>query len=165
MNENNIVELKVSAKDALGELLKEGARRLLALAIEAEVSGLPAQHAGQAVDGKRAVVRNGYLPERTLQTGLGDVPVKVPKVRDRSGQGVKFASQLVPPYLKWTKNIEEFIPWLYLKGISTGEMQPALEALLSEGTTGLSTATVSCLKKSWEGDYRQWQQRDLSRRR
>ena len=111
------------------------------------------------------MVRNGYLPERTLQTGLGDVPVKVPKVRDRSGQGVKFNSKLVPPYLKRTKNVEEFIPWLYLKGISTGEMQPALEALLGEGATGLSAATVSRLKKCWEADYRQWQQRGLSRRR
>ena len=71
----------------------------------------------------------------------------------------------MPPYLKRTKNVEEFIPWLYLKGISTGEMQPALEALLGEGATGLSAATVSRLKKSWEADYRQWSQRDLSRRR
>ncbi len=101
----------------------------------------------------------------TIQTGLGDVPVKVPTVRDRSGRGVKFNSQLVPPYLKGTKNIEAFIPWLYLKGISTGEMQPALEALLGEGATGLSAATVSRLKKRWEADYRQWQQRDPSRRR
>ncbi len=116
MNENNVVERKAPAKDALSDLL--------------------AQYAGQTVDGKRAVVRNGYLPERTIQTGLGDVPVKVPKVRDRSGQGVKFTSQLVPPYLKWTKNVEAFIPWLYLKGISTGEMQPALEALLGEGGRG-----------------------------
>ena len=165
MNESNVVELKAPAGDALGELLKEGARQLLAQAIEAEVAELLAQYAGQTVDGKRAVVRNGYLPERTLQTGLGDVPIKVPKVRDRSGQGVKFNSKLVPPYLKRTKNVEEFIPWLYLKGISTGEMQPALEALLGEGATGLSAATVSRLKKSWEADYRQWQQRDLSRRR
>ena len=96
---------------------------------------------------------------------LGEVPVKVPKVRDRSGGGIKFNSKLVPPYLKRTKNVEEFIPWLYLKGISTGEMQPALEALLGEGATGLSAATVSRLKKSWEADYRQWSQRDLRRRR
>ena len=93
MNESNVVELKAPAGDALSELLKEGARQLLAQAIEAEVAELLAQYAGQTVDGKRAVVRNGYLPERTLQTGLGDVPVKVPKVRDRSGQGVKFNSK------------------------------------------------------------------------
>ena len=123
------------------------------------------QYAGQTVNGKRAVVRNGHLPERSIQTGLGEVPVKVPKVRDRSGGGIKFNSKLVPPYLKRTKNVEEFIPWLYLKGISTGEMQPALEALLGEGAKGLSVATVNRLKKCWEADYRQWQQRDLSWRR
>ena len=86
------------------------------------------------------MVRNGHLPERSIQTGLGEVPVKVPKVRDRSDGGIKFNSKLVPPYLKRTKNVEEFIPWLYLKGISTGEMQPALEALLGEGAKGLSAA-------------------------
>ena len=165
MNESNVVELKAPAEDALGELLKEGARQLLAQAIEAEVAELLIQYADQTVNGKRAVVRNGYLPERSIQTGLGEVPVKVPKVRDRSDGGIKFNSKLVPPYLKRTKNVEEFIPWLYLKGISTGEMQPALEALLGEGATGLSAATVSRLKKSWEADYRQWSQRDLSRRR
>ena len=165
MNESNVVELKAPAEDALGELLKEGARQLLAQAIEAEVAELLIQYADQTVNGKRAVVRNGYLPERSIQTGLGEVPVKVPKVRDRSGGGIKFNSKLVPPYLKRTKNVEEFIPWLYLKGISTGEMQPALEALLGEGAKGLSAATVSRLKKCWEADYRQWQQRDLSRRR
>ena len=158
MNESNVVELKAPAEDALGELLKEGARQLLAQAIEAEVAELLIQYADQTVNGKRAMVRNGYLPERSIQTGLGEVPVKVPKVRDRSGGGIKFNSKLVPPYLKRTKNVEEFIPWLYLKGISTGEMQPALEALLGEGATGLSAATVSRLKKCWEADYRQWRQ-------
>jgi len=110
MNERNVVELRAPARDALGELLKEGARQLLAQAIEAEVAELLAQYAGQSVGGKRAVVRKGYLPERSIQTGLGEVSVKVPKVRDRSGQGIKFNSQLVPPYLKRTKNVEEFIP-------------------------------------------------------
>lgn len=89
----------------------------------------------------------------------------MPKVRDRSGQGIKFNSKLVPPYLKRTKAMEEFIPWLYLKGISTGDMQPALETLLGEGAAGLSANTVSRLKQSWEQDYDQWRQRDLSKRR
>lgn len=102
--------------------MKEGARQLLAQAVEAEL----AEFAGQAVEGKQAVVRNGDLPERTIQTGLGEV-------RDRSGQGIKFNSTLVPPYLKRTKRVEEFIPWLYLKGVSTGDMQSTLETLLGEG--------------------------------
>ena len=110
MNESNVVELKTPLGDAQSELLEEGAKQLLAQAIETEVAEPLAQYAGQTVDGKRAVVRNGYLPERTLQTGLGNVPVKVPKVRDRSGQGVEFNSKLVPPYLKRAKNVEAFIP-------------------------------------------------------
>jgi len=165
MTDSNIVSLKSPTEDALGELLKQGATDLLAQAIRAEISEMLERYAHLTVDDKQAVVRNGYLPERTIQTGLGDIPVKVPKVRDRSGQGIKFNSQLVPPYLKRTKNLEEFIPWLYLKGISTGDMQPALEALLGEGAAGLSANTVSRLKQSWEQDYGQWRKRDLSKRR
>ncbi|MEW7976064.1 MAG: transposase, partial [Candidatus Sedimenticola endophacoides] len=110
MNDSNVVALRAPTGDALGELLKEGARQLLAQAIEAELAELLSQYAEQTVEGQQAVVRNGHLPERTIQTGLGDVAVKVPKVRDRSGQGIKFNSKLVPPYLKRTQNIEEFIP-------------------------------------------------------
>ena len=165
MTDNNIVPLKAPTENALEELLKRGARDLLAAAIEAEVAGLIESYSGLKAAGKQAVVRNGHLPARTIQTGLGDIPVKVPKVRDRSGQGIKFNSQLVPPYLKRTRNLEEFIPWLYLKGISTGDMQPALEALLGEGATGLSANTVSRLKQSWEQGYDQWRKRDLSNRR
>jgi len=165
MTDSNIVPLKAPTENALEELLKRGARDLLAAAIEAEVAGLIESYSGLKAAGKQAVVRNGHLPARTIQTGLGDIPVKVPKVRDRSGQGIKFNSQLVPPYLKRTRNLEEFIPWLYLKGISTGDMQPALEALLGEGATGLSANTVSRLKQSWEQGYDQWRKRDLSNRR
>jgi putative transposase len=165
MSDGNVFELNRPAQDALNEVLKQGAQRLLAQAIEAEVAALLASHEDKQVAGKQAVVRNGYLPERTVQTGLGEVAVKVPKVRDRNGSGIKFNSSLVPPYLKRTKAMEEFIPWLYLKGVSTGEMQPALEALLGDGATGLSANTVSRLKQSWEADYDQWRQRDLSKRR
>ena len=90
------------------------------------------QHKDLTVDGKQAVVRNGYLPERTAQAGIGEIPVKVSRVRDRSGQGVKFNSQLLPPYLKHSKSLDELIPWLYLKGISTGDHQEALAALLGD---------------------------------
>ncbi len=165
MTDSNVVELKAPTQDALGELLKTGARQLLAQAVEAELAELLSRHADRLVDGKQAVVRNGYLPNRTIQTGLGEVPVKIPKVRDRSGQGVKFNSKLVPPYLKRTKSIEDFIPWLYLKGISTGDMQATLESLLGEGVAGLSAGTVSRLKQGWEADYGRWCQRDLSRHR
>ena len=165
MTDSNIIPIKAPTENVLEELLKRGARDLLAAAIEAEVSGLIDVYKDLTVAGKQVVVRNGFLPARTIQTGLGDIPVKVPKVRDRSGQGIKFNSQLVPPYLKRTRNLEEFIPWLYLKGISTGDMQPALEALLGEGATGLSANSVSRLKQGWEQDYDQWRKRDLSKRR
>ncbi len=165
MNHSNVVALTSPTSDSLGELLKQGAQQLLAKAIEAELQELLACYVDVKIDGKQAVVRNGHLPERTIQSGLGDIAVKVPKVRDRSGQRIKFNSTLVPPYLKRTKNVEEFIPWLYLKGVSTGEMQPALEALLGEGAKGLSAATVSRLKQSWEADYERWRKRDLSGRR
>ena len=165
MTDNKVIQLGTPAANPLNEILKQGATDLLTQAVKAELDILLTQYSDLQVDGKNAVVRNGYLPERTIQTGLGDIPVKVPKVRDRSGQGIKFNSALIPPYLKRTKAVEEFIPWLYLKGISTGDMQPALEELLGAGAKGLSSNTVSKLKQQWEQDYDQWRQRDLSRRR
>lgn len=164
MTDSNVVSLKSPAKDSLNELLKEGAQRMLAQAIEAEVTDFLAQHSDLQVEGKPALVRNGYQPERTIQTGLGDISVKVPKTRDRSKAGFNFNSKLVPPYLKRTKTLETFIPWLYLKGISTGDMQPALQELLGEKAEGLSSNTVSRLKQHWEKDYDEWRQRDLSRK-
>jgi transposase-like protein len=164
MADNNVTALH-KPENPLNELLKQGAQQLLAQAIEAEVQQLLAQFETLEVNGKQAVVRNGYLPERTIQTGLGDIPVKVPKVRDRSEQGIKFNSSLVPPYLKRTQNMEEFIPWLYLRGISTGDMQPALASLLGKQAKGLSANTVSRLKLQWEQEYDLWRKRDLSKRR
>jgi len=165
MTDNNVIQLSSPVTDLLGDVLKQGAQQLLPKAIEAEVAMLLAEYQDQKTDGVQSVVRNGYLPERKIQTGLGELPVKVPKIRDRSGQGIKFNSALIPPYLKRSKAMEEFIPWLYLKGISTGDMQPALESLLGKGTKGLSANTVSRLKQSWEDDYDQWRKRDLSKRR
>ena len=165
MSDSKIIQLNKPVEDPLHEVLQRGAKELLAKAVEAELNTLLTQYASLEINGKKAVVRNGHLPERTIQTGLGDIPVKVPKVRDRSGQGIKFNSALVPPYLKRTKAIEEFIPWLYLRGISTGQMQPALESLLGEDAKGLSANTVSRLKQQWEQDYDVWRQRDLSKRR
>jgi transposase-like protein len=120
------------ANDPLHDLLRKGVRELIAKAVEAELSTFLEQYADKTLeDGRRAVVRNGYLPERTVQTGIGDVEVKVPRVRDRSGDGVTFSSALLPPYLKRARSIEELIPWLYLKGVSTGDYQEALAALLA----------------------------------
>jgi putative transposase len=107
-------------------------------------------------DGRAAVVRNGYLPEREVQTGVGAVAVKVPKVRDRSGSGIKFHSRLLPPYLRRTRSMEELLPWLYLKGVSTGDFQEVLASLLGEQAEGLSPSTLSRLKRQWEEEHQRW---------
>jgi putative transposase len=167
MTDNNAVHLnKPAQNNPLQEVLREGARKLLAAAIEAEVTAFIEQHrALKTNEDKAAVVRNGYLPERSIQTGLSDIGVKVPKVRDRSGSGIKFNSSLVPPYLKRTKHMEEFLPWLYLRGISTGDFLETLKHLLGPEAPGLSAATISRLKQDWEQDYQDWTRRDLSQKR
>ncbi len=166
MKNDNIVALNTPAQDVLSELLMTGAQQLLAQAVEAEVVTLLAQYQELLTEsGLQGVVRNGHLPERTIQTGLGDIGVKIPKVRDRTGQGIKFNSGLVPPYLKRAKTIEELLPWLYLKGISTGDFKDALAGLLGADAKGLSSNTISRLKQTWESEYGQWRKRDLSKRR
>ncbi|MBB3143615.1 IS256 family transposase [Halomonas organivorans] len=152
--------------DPLHELLRQGARDLIAKAVEAELATFLAQYADTTLaDGRQAVVRNGHLPERTVQTGIGDVTVKVPKVRDRSGGQACFNSTLLPPYLKRARSVEELIPWLYLKGVSTGDYQEALSALLGDQAKGLSPNTVSRLKAQWLDEHKAWCQRDLADRR
>ena len=166
MSNDKVVSLHTPAEDVLGELLKNGAKQLLAQAVQAELNELLDRHKDLSIDdGRQAVVKNGFLPERTIQTGLGDIPVKVPKVRDRSGQGIKFNSHLVPPYLKRAKSVDELLPWLYLKGVSTGDFQESLQSLLGADASGLSAGTISRLKRQWEEDYDQWRKRDLSNRR
>ncbi|MGF1804232.1 IS256 family transposase [Aliivibrio sifiae] len=165
MNENNNIISMDTPENPLQELLKKGAQQLLAQAIEAELAILLGKYENETINGLKRVVRNGYQPERNIQTGLGDIEVKVPKVRDRKNEGIKFNSSLVPPYLKRTKNIEELIPWLYLRGISTGDMQPALVSLLGDDAKGLSANTVSRLKSSWEEEYKHWSTRPLDKRR
>lgn len=164
MNDNNIFQLKQpeeNASDALTELLRNGARNLISQAINVELEELLAQYAEQKVDGKQAVIRNGYLPKRTIQTGLGDVEVQVPKIRDKSQQGIKFNSLLIPPYLKRTESIEELLPVLYLKGISTGDFSEALKSLLGANAKGLSAGTISRLKQQWQEEYKSWSKRNL----
>lgn len=149
-------------KDSITELIRNGAKNLIQAAVEVELCELMEQYANQTVDGKARLVRNGYLPQRTIQTGVGDVAVKLPKVRDRGKQGVKFNSKLIPPYLKKTQSIEELLPVLYLKGISTGDFQEALASLLGPQAKGLSSSTISQLKKKWQNEYNDWNKRDLS---
>jgi transposase-like protein len=157
---------EIEEADPLHALLRSGARRLIGEAVEAELAEYLDGYADHRLDdGRRAVVRNGYLPERTVQTGIGEVEVRVPKVRDRSGGGACFRSALLPPYLKRARSLEELIPWLYLKGVSTGDYQEALSTLLGEQAKGLSANTVSRLKQQWLDEHRAWCQRDLSDRR
>jgi len=146
-------------------VLQEGARTLLAQAIEAEVAEFLARHTEKRdAAGRLRVVRNGYLPQRTIQTGIGDVPVSAPRVRDRAGQ-LRFRSGLLPPYLRRTKTIEELLPWLYLKGISTGGFSEALAALLGRDAPGLSAGTISRLKGVWQDEHAHWDQRSLAHKR
>ena len=168
MSNNNVQKLRQPdqpADDPLTSLLQQGARQLIAQAVEAELQAYLEQHRDLRHEGKAAIIRNGYLPEREIQTGIGSVPVKVPKVRDRSGDGNKFNSMLVPPYLKRTSSLEELLPWLYLKGISTGDFQEALQALLGSNAENLSAGVISRLKACWLEDYRQWRQRSLQTKR
>ena len=120
--------------DPLLAVLREGARRMLTQAIEAEVETFLAAHAGLADEqGRRRLVRNGHAPERQIQTGIGPVQVRRPKVRDRAAEGsqpIRFTSAVLPAYLRRVKNLEELLPWLYLKGVSTGQFAEALTALL-----------------------------------
>ena len=154
--------------DPLTDLLRQGARELIAQAVEAELNVFLAAHADQSdAAGRRRLVRHGHLPEREVQTGIGAVPVKVPRVRDRAPEGgrLKFTSTILPPYLRRAKSIEELLPWLYLKGISTGDFSEALAALLGPDAPGLSATTITRLKSDWWDDYELWSKRDLSARR
>ena len=150
--------------DALSEVLRRGAQRLLAEAIEAEVATwIEARKPLVDAQGHRLVVRNGHLPQRTILSGVGPVEVRQPRVRDRrpAGEGEKFTSSILPPYLRKTKSLEELIPWLYLKGVSTGDFSEALGALLGPNAPGLSATTVTRLKSTWEADYETWRTRSL----
>jgi putative transposase len=167
MKKDTVVELKkpeIVAEDPLMEILRKGAREMLKAALEAEVDSFLARFEEvRDASGKRMVTRNGYMPERTIQTGLGDIPVKAPRVADRQTNGtkIKFTSSILPPYLKRTKSIEELLPWLYLKGISTGDFGEALTALLGKDAPGLSASTISRLKDVWSEELKEWKQRSL----
>lgn len=157
----------VNSRDAITEILKQGSQRLLAAALEAEVDDFLAAFAGQRdAAGRRVVVRNGHLPEREIQTGLGAVPVRQPRVADRrapgDGERVRFQSAIVPRYLRRSQSIEDLIPWLYLKGVSTGDFSEALSSLLGPAAPGLSPTTIVRLKTVWEREYQDWSRRSLA---
>lgn len=168
MTKSNVVEIagREGSGDPLTELVRAGARRLIQQAVEAELAELLGQHAERRTDdGRAGVVRNGYLPERELQTGVGPVTVRIPKVRAKTGAPVTFRSALVPPYVRKTQSLEAALPWLYLKGISTGEISEALAVLVGPEAKGLSASTVSRLKQVWAEEYASWDERRLDRDR
>lgn len=164
---DTVIEFKKPAivEDLLTETLRAGARQLLAAAIEAEVSDFLASH--NVEGGKARFVRNGFLPEREIQTGIGHVEVKVPRVRDRAGQsdGLCFSSRLIPKYLRRSKSLNNFLPLLYLKGISTNDFAEVLKPLVGEESANLSPGVICRLKSSWESEYAQWQKRSLTGQR
>ena len=153
-----------TSRDALTEILRQGAQAMLTTAIEAEVAEWIDSHRGLADErGRRQVVRNGYLPERSITTGLGPVKVRQPRVHDRRpGETAEpFSSKILPPYLRKTKSLEELLPWLYLKGISTGDFNEALTALVGPACPGLSASTVTRLLAQWQDEYKDWSKRSL----
>jgi transposase-like protein len=157
---NAVINFPRDSEDPLLAVLRQGARKLLLQALEQEVEDYVAMFAAlRDDDGKRLVVRNGYMPERSNQTGIGDIPAKTPRVNDKrvdeEGRRIRFSSKLLPPYLRRTKSIEELIPWLYLKGVSTGDFSEALSALLGKDAPGLSASTVTRLKAVWQEEYKE----------
>jgi len=153
-----------ASRDVLSEILRAGAQRLLTQAIEDEVTDWIESRSNLTNEaGHRQVVRNGRLPKRAILTGLGPMEVEQPRVLDRrpKDEAEFFSSQVLPPYLRKTKSLEELIPWLYLKGISTGDFSEALAALVGPQAKGLSASTVVRLKSIWEGEFQEWNQRSL----
>ena len=162
--ETRIVPLP-SGQDVLTAVLRQGAQKLLTQAIDAEVADwIDGHESCRDEQGHRQVVRNGSLPRRTITTGIGAVEVQQPRVHDRRphGEREKFSSVILPPYLRKTKSVEELIPWLYLKGVSTGDFSEALAALLGPEAKGLSASTVTRLKGIWEQEYQDWSKRSLA---
>lgn len=159
-----------TAKDALTEVLRIGAQRLLTATLEAEVEGY-IEGLKHILDekGHRLVVRNGRLPEREITTGVGPVEIRQPRVNDRrvdeDGERMRFTSSILPPYLRRTKSLDELIPWLFLKGVSSGDFSEALSALLGADAPGLSSSNVVRLKQVWEKDFEEWSKRSIAGKR
>ena len=159
--------VSISSRDILTEILRQGAQEMLAQAINNEV----AEYIHAASDlrddqGHRLVVRNGYLPARTIRTGVGPVEIRQPRVNDKrtneNGQRIRFSSSILPPYLRRTRSIDELIPWLYLQGVSTGDFTDALQALLGPDAPGLSATNIVRLKACWQQEWAAWSKRSLA---
>jgi transposase-like protein len=166
METSNIIDFggRDTISDTLTELLRTGARQLIECAVEAELQEFMALYSDTHTDcGHAAVVRNGHHPARSLQTGIGPVSVRIPKVRSKTGKPVTFHSALVPPYVRKTKSLEAALPWLYLKGVSSGEMGSALKVLVGPNARGLSANTVSRLKRVWAQQYASWNEEPLDK--
>ena len=170
MSETTVVALRQpeAFEDPLTDLLREGARQLLAQAVEAEVEALLAEHADdRTADGRRRLVRHGHGPERRILTGIGPVPVKRPKVRDRGagdGERVRFTSAILPLFARRSRSLDAVLPVLYLRGISSGDFQEALSALLGRDAPSLSASVIGRLKQAWADEHERWRRRDLSAR-
>ena len=152
--------------DALTEVLRAGAQRLLAEAVRIEAEAWVAARADQVdAQGHRQVVRNGYLPERHVMTGIGMLPIRQPRVEDRrpADQREAFDRKILPPYLRRTQSLDEAIPWMYLYGISTNDMSEPLESLLGPAAKGVSASTVSRLVAAWQKQYADWNKRSLGK--
>ena len=159
-----------SVEDPLTEIARDGARRMLAAALRAEDAAFVAQHAEETLpDGRQRVVRHGYGPERSIQTGIGALEVRRPKVRDHAGvpaeRKIRFSSGILPRWARRSKGLDALLPVLYLRGISTGDFQEALAAILGQDAPNLSPNVVSRLTGEWQQEYDRWQRRDLSARR
>jgi putative transposase len=168
MKEHSVVQFRKpgEVRDALSALVREGAQRLIAEAVHSELEEFLAGFAGQHDElGRAGVVRNGYQPERSILTGIGRVAVRVPKVRSRGEQPAVFRSTLVPPYVRRARAMEAALPWLYLHGVSTGNMREALAALVGPEAGGLSAAVVSRLKAQWTQEYEAWCRTSLGKER
>ena len=173
MSENiNVVPLRLpnEVDDPLTNILRSGARQLLAQAVEMEAEAFLLAMKGLKLPGGRdRLVRHGHGPERTIQTGIGPVEVERVKIRDRAadedGERIRFTSAILPLWARRTKSLDTLLPVLYLRGISTGDFQEALAALLGQNAPNLSPAVISRLTAEWQGEYERWQKRDLSARR
>ena len=173
MTDDTVIKLMQpgSFEDPLTEVLRNGARALLAQAVEAEVAAFLGRHTDlRTEDGRARLVRHGHLPGREILTGLGPLAVHQPRVRDRGAassdpERIGFSSALLPPYARRTKSLDVLLPILYLGGLSTGDFQEALAALLGKDAPGLSASTISRLKETWSDEHQRWRKRDLSARR